>query len=102
VTELREEDKAIIMNNHHLVEEVFYEMRKTVAQSYYVIEVLVGEDWCDDIVDFRRVPEHILGFWRMEYADDLNYVSVKEAIKDFNWVRCEKVSVTTHKWKILK
>jgi hypothetical protein len=100
MAELTEEDKAAVINNHRLVEEAFYEMRKDRAQNYYVIEVLAGDVWCDDIVDFYPVPDHLLGFWRMAHADDLSYVPVRQAIEEYDWVRCEKVARTTYHWEI--
>jgi hypothetical protein len=98
--ELREEDKKLISRASIVVEEVFHEMRKTQPQNFYVIKVLKGEEWDDDRLEMYPIPDHLLGFWRMKYPDDLAGVSVRHAILHYDWVRCEKVPVTTYEWKI--
>jgi hypothetical protein len=101
MAKLREEDKAMVLSNYRLVDEVFYEMRKGLAQSYYVIEVLAGEEWDGNIQEFCPISDHLVGFWRTAHADDLSYMHAARAIKDFDWVRCEKATITTYDWQVL-
>ena len=96
---LKKEDRANVINNHRLIDEVFHEMRKDVAQSYYVVEAVAGEWWDDDRGGFSLVPDHLLGFWRTAGAADLRHVGVAEALRDHEWVRCEKVASTAYTWE---
>ena len=100
---LQDEDKALIIDAHMLVEEPLEDIRKGVPQTYYVIEVTGdGETWVDDREVFEPVPDRLVGFWRMDGGCDLRHKPVREAIKDYDWFRCEKVERITHTWENLK
>lgn len=100
---LRDEDKAYVIDSFRLEEEVFSDIRRGIPETYYVIEVTGdGETWVDDREVFELVPARLVGFWRMEGGCDLRHKPVREAIKDYDWFRCEKVERTAHTWENLK
>jgi hypothetical protein len=80
-------------------DEVYYETRKGVPLSKYVFEVLPDQEyWGDE--DFVRIPEELVGFWIMSYADDLRYSHLEECIKKYSWERCEMKEVVKTEWVV--
>lgn len=79
-------------------DEVFVGIRKGVAQTRYI--ALVEEDaeyWDGD--KMVPVPDEVKGFWMMSCATDLKYTNFSLALKDFDWVKCERVEVITYEYK---
>lgn len=37
----------------------------------------------------------------MEYADDLEYITVEDALKQYNWVKCEEVEIKVTTWRAI-
>lgn len=75
-------------------DEVFVDMRKGIAQTKYI--ALVKDDaevWIED--KCYPVPDEYKGFWMMEWQDNLQYVNFSEAIREYEWVKCEQKEVVS-------
>ena len=81
-------------------EEVYYETRKGIPQTFYVLEIPRGScfwNWESD--QMEHVPEWSIGYWKTQFADDNNGRFWREAIKNQDWVRAEKKEVVTYVWE---
>ncbi|AUS01969.1 hypothetical protein NVP3058O_051 [Vibrio phage 3.058.O._10N.286.46.B8] len=84
------------------VEEVHYEMRKNVEQSYYVGEITADSEYWSKDNEMVAVPEKLIGLYKMDSATDLRYTNFPAALKDGGrdgWVKCKRVTVESHTYE---
>ena len=73
-------------------DEVFVNMRKGIGQTKYI--ALVKDDaeiWVED--KCYPVPEKYKGFWMMKYAYNLQHTDFREALREYEWVKCVQKEV---------
>tara|TARA_R110000782_G_scaffold92621_2_gene176029 strand:- start:2725 stop:3039 length:315 start_codon:yes stop_codon:yes gene_type:complete len=84
-------------------DEVFYEMRKGIAQNKYIMEIPEGSTYFSSKkYEELKVPSYLIGFWMMEYADNLQYERLDESIMSRSWVKCEAKEILTKTWEEIK
>ncbi len=96
-----EDEQEMLISLACSVKEEFYEMRKGVAQTFYVFEIKEGSTYCSHAHNYseRTVAEEYVGFWKMDYADNLQYSCLRGCIIGEAWVRCYKKEITTYTWE---
>jgi hypothetical protein len=95
--EFTEKEIEMFQGNIRERDEIYCEPRKDIVQSKYVFEVTPDQVYWDD-EGFTQVPEELVGFWIMAYADDLRYSHLEECIKKYSWDRCEMKEVVKTEW----
>ena len=79
--------------------EQFVELRKGLPQTSYIM--YIPEDstyFCCETYTEQAVPKHLVGYWMMEYPEDLRYKCLRECIKDYPWIKCKEQEVITTEW----
>lgn len=100
---MKDEDITICLEVMTEVSEIFYEMRKGIAQTYYVGEVSSdAEYWDDHKDDMVKVPDHLVGFYRMDNADDLRYINFKDGMRDYGFSKCKKIEIITYEYRVIE
>ena len=99
--EFNAEERVMLYQVAEEVEEIYVEDRKGISQTKYVFEVKEGATYWGEEAEEGVVADEYVGFWMMSYADDLGCIGLGEAIRDYNWVRCEHVARTTYCWEKL-
>lgn len=92
--------KQIMLECATYEDNVYYETRKGIPQTFYVIEIPRGSvfwNWESD--EMEPVPEWSIGYWKTEYANDYTQKDWREAINDDDWVMTQKKEVTTYIWE---
>lgn len=80
------------------VDEVFVDMRKGVAQCRYIGEITANSEYWNEDNTYHKVPDYLVGFWMMEYQTNLNYMGFSEAVRNEEWVKCEKIETITYEY----
>lgn len=94
------EEREIIRECYTYVDEVFVEMRKGVAQTKYIIEIQPDAEYmCMKTYEYVPVTKDLVGFHMMMHPRDLNYIDYRNAIMDYDWVKCKPVEVVTTVWE---
>lgn len=85
------------------VDEVFSEVRKGIPQTKYIFEVRPGATWDDWEKDQMSlsVPDELVGLWMMSYSGDLTSEPLREALADYDWVKCLKRETTAWEYVAL-
>ena len=101
-TKFTAEAVEILHYAHVEAEEVHHEFRRGVSLNKYVLEVKPGQTYfdVDNMYQEDPVPEKYIGFWMMVEAYDLQYVSLREAIYKYEWVKVVRKEVTAYEWVI--
>lgn len=89
-----------IENNWREIETINCESRKGVPQCKYVIEVMAGTYYTDDVTWTdkpveKEVDEELIGVWILEDPIDPHWYSVNDCLKDDDWEPAREVQVTT-------
>lgn len=86
------------------VDEVFCDIRKTIPQTKYVIEIVRKGVW--DGTSMTTVPEDLVGYWMQPYGFDNTRTNCSSRIgiddrynEQCEWVRCECIPETTYTYK---
>ena len=95
-------DVRKILEHSVEVAEVFDDMRKGIAQTFYVVrvpeEVTYWDETKEDMVTDRTPPDFPT-LWRMSWSDDLKYTPLSQALKDYDWEPCKAVDVTVTEYQ---
>ena len=95
-----EYEKYIIKETCEYIDEVYEDDRKGISQNFYVMEVKEGSEYLyPKTYKHKKVPSKLVGIFKMRYATDLRYISLSEAVWDYEWVRCKPVEVTVTEWR---
>jgi len=97
-----EEEAELVVNSGGLVEEVYYEDRKGVSQTFYVINITEEGIQLHKEIYGTSLSKDLCGYWRMDHATDLRYTSLSWALRAEDWVRCEPVEVKTTEWRVIE
>lgn len=89
----------IVVNVADFIEEEFHHLRKGITQTHYYVEVKPGEAWNFISEKVDQIPGEFIGFWRTQFADDNRHTSWSERLKSDDWVKVNKVIVTTESWE---
>ena len=94
------QEREAFMQTASEIEEVFSHMRKGVAENYYVAEVCEGSEyWASSQDKMLKVPEGLVGLWKMEYPTNLQYTSFYAARDEDDWVKCVRKEVVTFEYE---
>ncbi|CAH9014753.1 hypothetical protein VP495E541_P0249 [Vibrio phage 495E54-1] len=94
--------REIFIQTATLVEEVHSYMRKGAAQNYYVAQIEPdSEYWDTKKNDLMKVPDHMVGLWRMRFPSNLQYISFSEALDGDDWVQCVRKEIVSYKYEEL-
>ncbi len=96
-----EEEQEILFTLSCNITEEFEDLRKGVAQTFYVFEIKADDTFCSAENDYEEteVSEEYVGFWKMKYADNLRHYAFRDCLRDYDWVRCVKREVVTVEWE---
>ena len=97
---LTHDQRRIMAKVFNLEDEVLFEIKNRVPQTQYIIRIDARAYWDTVLLADMPVPDELVGYWMMREAARLTYVPVREAIKIYNWAKCEKQEITTHTWVI--
>ena len=95
-------DVRKILEHSVEVDEVFEDMRKGIAQTFYVVKIPKDITyWDEDRQNMVTVltPSDFPRLWRMSWPDDLKYISLSQALKDYDWEPCKAVDVTVPEYQ---
>lgn len=80
------------------VAEHFVEMRKGVAQTFYVVKIEEANeyyDWREECV--RPIPRWAVGYWRQHFADDHRHKDIVPHCLDDDWI--PTIQTTERGWQ---
>lgn len=95
-------DWEIIRECIREVEEVQYEIRKGVPQTFYVGEIVEGSEYWSDKDGMVPVPEHLIGYFKMDWYYDLRYTTFPAALKEHDWEKCKRVEVIDYEYQSIE
>ena len=94
-----DKDHELFISLLNKIDEVFVGTRKGIAQSYYVGEIRVDDEYyCEDKHALVLVPKELVGTWKMSHPTDLTQESFISAVGRYTWYKCKKVAVTTYQY----
>lgn len=84
------------------VDEVFEDLRKGVAQTFYVFQVEATATYFSATTYKEEyVDEEYVGYWKMKHSHDISDEDLRDCLHHYAWVRCFKKEIVSYEWEEL-